>query len=347
LCESLAYAGVDVHVYTTTANGNAELQAQKDCLVEGVKVSYFKRLTKDHSHFSPTLLNHLYKTASRFDVIHIHSWWNLVSIFALIICIARGRKVVVSPRGMLSAYTLQARVKKAFHYFFGKPLFRRVWFHATGMPEKEEIEGLKTGKSVRVIPNILKLQFVAPSSQPWENIKLLFLSRIHPKKGLDLLLPVLKDLPGNWELTIAGEGDEQYKQVLKMKAEKLGISGKISWAGHLSSEVKWPVLAEHDLLILPSQNENFANIVIESLAVGTPVLISNKVGVADFVAEQQLGWVCELNKESLKTNLIEAYESQDRRNKIRAVAPEIVKDHFSTEILIKQYLELYSLCKRA
>jgi hypothetical protein len=95
-----------IQVYTTLANGKEELsyQNKETKIVDGVSVTYFKRLTKDHSHFSPALLSHLWKTAKDFDVIHIHSWWNLVSMGAVIICILRGVKPIVSPRGMLNYF---------------------------------------------------------------------------------------------------------------------------------------------------------------------------------------------------------------------------------------------------
>ncbi len=98
---------INVVVYTTLANGKQELPYQngETKIVEGVKVTYFKRITKDHSHFSPALLSALWRNAKNFDVIHIHSWWNLVSMGAVVICLLKGIKPIISPRGMLGDYT--------------------------------------------------------------------------------------------------------------------------------------------------------------------------------------------------------------------------------------------------
>ena len=98
----------NVEVITTLANGKEELPyaSGEIKIIEGIDVRYFKRWTKDHSHFSPSLLWHLWKTARTFDVIHIHSWWNLVSMGSVLICIIKGIKPIISPRGMLGDYTL-------------------------------------------------------------------------------------------------------------------------------------------------------------------------------------------------------------------------------------------------
>src|SRR5436190_19602542 len=108
LCESLVQAGEEITVYTTTANGKEELDVipGREYIVEGVKVIYFKRQTKDPLHVSVALVKQLYKNCSRFDVVHIHSWWNAVAIMAAFTCCVCGIKTVFSPHGMLSGYIL-------------------------------------------------------------------------------------------------------------------------------------------------------------------------------------------------------------------------------------------------
>ncbi|MFC5283189.1 glycosyltransferase [Pedobacter alpinus] len=129
-----------VTVYTTLANGKEELPYQngEEKIVEGVSVQYFKRITKDHSHFSPSLLWYLWKTARQFEVIHIHAWWNLVSMGAVFICLIKGIKPIVSPRGMLGDYTF-SRGKKIFHQLIGKFLLKNCDFHATTQMEADEM----------------------------------------------------------------------------------------------------------------------------------------------------------------------------------------------------------------
>ena len=137
LSEELTKAGHEVTVLTTTANGKEELNVPigKETLVDGVKVYYFKRLTKDHTHFSPSLFWFLHrtlkaekrKTKKEEIIVHIHAWWNLVSIFSCLVAKLHGVKVVLSPRGMLTSYSLtnrNSKFKDAIHFFLGKSLLQ-------------------------------------------------------------------------------------------------------------------------------------------------------------------------------------------------------------------------------
>src|SRR5690606_32929737 len=124
-----------------------------------------------------------------------------------------------------------------------------------------------------------------------EPFRLLFLSRIEEKKGLDTLFDALSRCSIHWELAIAGDGQPGYLEQLKSQTSTLGIDRHIRWLGHVGVDEKFEVIRQHDLLVLPSHDENFANVVVESLSVGTPVLISKQVGLADYVQSLNLGWV--------------------------------------------------------
>ena len=99
-------------------------------------------------------------------------------------------------------------------------------------------------------------------------------------------------------LTIAGDGEPAYVESLKKIAADNGLEDKIDWIGFQSND-KFDLLQAHDLFVLPSYDENFGNVVIESLSVGTAVLISEDVGLEDYVNVNNLGWICHTNPESL------------------------------------------------
>jgi tRNA A37 N6-isopentenylltransferase MiaA len=107
LCEALVNADISAEVFATTANGAVELpvEAGKAVMIDGVTVTYFKRITKDHTHFSPALVKALWKRVKEFDVVHIHAWWNLVSVLSCMVALIKGIPVVLSPRGTLSDYS--------------------------------------------------------------------------------------------------------------------------------------------------------------------------------------------------------------------------------------------------
>ncbi|QNR85292.1 glycosyltransferase [Pedobacter riviphilus] len=363
LCEALveltvSVEGLGIHevqVLTTTANGQNELDIpiNKPVLVDGASVTYFKRLTKDHSHFSPKLLWELKKmrqTPNAKLIIHIHAWWNLVSVLSCWMAKWYKIPVVLSPRGMLTTYTQNNRnsfSKKLLHNLIGKKLLQYCHIHATSEQEKQDILKIVTPKSITVIPNLVNIKESLNSSQlAIDNndttvFHLIFLSRIEEKKGLELLFDALSLLDINWQLSIAGSGKEGYVESLKLKAENLKLNPRINWIGQVTDQDKYNLIAKHDLLVLTSFNENFANVVIESLSVGTPVLISDRVGLSDYVREQQLGWVCTLEVSDIKEKLINAYHAQKVREKMKQAAPEVIRRDFNDKALAKRYLELY------
>lgn len=346
LSEQLVKNGCNVEVFSTTANGAAELQVVKDHPqnVDGVPVRYFKRITKDHSHFSPQLLITLWKEVRSFDLVHIHAWWNLVSMCSCCIALLRNVPVILSPRGTLSSYSFSNRhisIKKLFHISVGRLLLNRCHLHTTSEREQEAMERLIKPKNIFTIHNAVSLPPYIPAAiQDHGVVKLLFLSRIEQKKGLELLLGALAELTIPYQLTIAGTGEESYIAKLKNLSQQYQIHNHIHWVGFKGDD-KFELIAQHHLLVLPSYDENFGNVVIESLCVGTAVLISGDVGLAKYVAKNNLGWICDTNIASIKDSLHTIYHKQGVLAIIREFAPIIIVNEFNEDKLIKQYLKIY------
>lgn len=352
LCEELVIEKIAILVMTTTANGKSELKIPRKTLIsmDNVDVQYFKRITKDHTHFSPSLLWNLY-TMENTRLIHIHSWWNLTAILACCIAKAKDIPVVLSPRGTLTTYSLNNRkklVKAIIHKTIGKKLIAYTHVHATTLQEKLDILAIQKPASITVIPNFINLPAAITTpdgnyrrGEDRSTFKLIFLSRIEEKKGIDILFSALSKTRIPWQLTIAGSGEDKYVRKLKKAAIKLGIAASISWIGQVNPIEKYGHLARHDLLVLFSHNESFANVVIESLLVGTPVAISNQVGLSPFVRLHNLGWTANLCAAAISKLITNASQEYKKRKQIRLNAPAIVSKHFQRQILIQQYLELY------
>ncbi len=348
LCEQLIAAGATITVLTTTANGIDDLP-QQTTAVNGVKVTYFKRLTKDHTHFSPSLLISLWQHVKENDLVHIHAWWNTVSVLSCLIAVLRGVPVVVSPRGTLSPYSFANKnrgIKSIIHNFLGKPLLNKCHIHVTSEREKQAIIQLVSPLSITTIANFVKLPAGMSVNTPLraenEHIRLLFFSRIEEKKGLDILFKALKDVTAPYLLTIAGNGDEAYINYLKQLAADYKIAQFIKWAGFYN-DGKFELLAGHDLFVLPSHDENFANTVIESLSVGTAVLISENVGLYNYVEQNKLGWVCSTETGSVAAFINNiALHCREELMRIRQIAPPIIYNDFKAGNLVEKYLAMYN-----
>jgi glycosyltransferase involved in cell wall biosynthesis len=346
LSEEMVKAGCEVEVFTTTANGFAELAVKPNqrVMVDGVPVTYFKRFTKDHSHFSPALLRKVWNNAKSFDVVHIHAWWNLVSVFSCLVSLMRGSRVVISPRGTLSAYSFTNRnnlPKSLLHNLLGKPLLKRCYIHVTSLREKQGIESLVRTKTIFNIPNFVALKDYDPMlHKESEVLRLLFFSRIEEKKGLEILFHALAMTDVPYHLTIAGNGEPGYIEKLKELSKNNNIAENISWIGFQGSN-KFDILQQHDVMVLPSYDENFGNVVIESLSVGTAVLISKHVGLADYVETHDLGWVSEQDAASFNSFIKSINAGRDKLAAIRKQAPEQIRKDFDENRLREQYINMY------
>lgn len=343
---------IAITVYTTLANGKEELAYKNGAvkIVDGVEVHYFKRMTKDHSHLSPALLAYTWKTIQNFDLVHIHAWWNLVSVGVSLIAWLKGVKVLITPRGTLSTYSFETnttRPKKIFHRLIGKRLLNRSFFHCTSVQESNEVKKIIQPPSIYVIPNFVELPetpFFWKSKVKKDLInplKLVFLSRVEKKKGLEILFETLSDIQLEWQLNIVGSGESSYLESLKKETINFHINEQIKWLGHVSGDEKFHLLAQADFLILPSYNENFANVVIESLYCGTPVIISDQVGLSDYVSLFNLGVVHQRSSEGLKNAIIYA-----NKNLVAgAFEPEIlykqITADYKNSILLNKYLVCY------
>lgn len=346
LAETLVKMGHQVTVYTTTANGAEELNVEpnKAQMVDGVEVHYFKRITKDHTHISTALWKQLGKSVKTFDVVHIHSWWNFLVMGAVWICYKNGITPILSPHGMLSRYILETNnslPKKILHTLFGKRLLGKTKVHVSTQMELKESRDIISNWEGAVIPNPVIL-----STKSFHRVKndvftIGFLSRIDPKKGLDVLLKALSKVSFPFELRIAGSGEDIYVQSLKSLAEDLGITSNISWLGWKNGADKFDFLADIDLFALTSHSENFAIVVIESLSVGTPVLVSNQVGLHMYVTEQDYGWVCDMDITNITQQLNTLVREKNKIERIYTVAPKEVEVAYNDENLARAYIEFY------
>jgi glycosyltransferase involved in cell wall biosynthesis len=346
LCEGLAANGHEVDVYTTTANGKTELDVVpgKVVNVDGVNIIYFKRITGDHTHVSPALWLKLLKTAKNYDVIHLHSWWNVLIVIAARIALLSKTKVIIAPRGMLSDYIFtsgNSAYKKLIHSFGGRKILRRSRLHATAESEYMECTKLIPGWEGFVLPNIITLPDFEILQNANKVFTVIFLSRIHPKKGLEMLFEAISRLDINLKLKIGGSGEDQYIEELKALAIKLNIESKIEWLGWLDRGEKFKELNNADLFILVSLNENFANVVIEALHMGTAVLISEEVGLSAFVKEKNLGWISTLEVDNIAEKLKEAYYDKDKLASIRQHGRAVIEQTFREDVLINQYVKEY------
>lgn len=168
---------------------------------------------------------------------------------------------------------------------------------------------------------------------------ILFLSRIHPKKGCDMLLEAFAGVAqGNADIDLVMAGPDQVGWVpaLKRLAERLGISGRVHWPGMLTGDTKWGAFRGAEAFILPSHQENFGIAVAEAMAAETPVLISDKVNIWREIASEQAGMVRPDTPEGVRMLLQDFFDTdQQERHRMGKRARAAFLAHFEISRIMK------------
>ncbi len=257
---------------------------------------------------SPVMRKWLQVQASsgNIDLIHNHSLWMMPNVYPGPISRATGVPLILSPRGTLSRWAMQSGslVKKFFWPLVQRPVLKNTaCFHATAYSEYDDIRRLGFRQPIAVIPNGIDIPMVLGNKSETGRT-LLFLGRIHPVKGLDMLLPAWKILQlrfPEWRLQIVGPDNRGHQEKMQTLAQNLGLH-RIEFCGPRYGEAKTQAYADADLFVLPTYSENFGMAVAEALAAGIPAVVTKGAPWAGLV-EQQAGWWVDTNTEALVAGL--------------------------------------------
>jgi len=262
-------------------------------------------------HISGDLKRSLLSDGGGIDLIHSHGLWRMPNIYSANAAKRHSIPHVISPRGMLSRIALDfSRASKAlfWHAWQKRAVVESACLHATSISEYDEVRELGFRNPVAIIPNGVDMP-PPPSAHPVlgfndkrEQRILLYIGRIHPKKGLDLLLAAWADLATDfpdWRLRIVGPGEAVHIREIVRIATALP---RVSVEAPVFGEEKWHTFSNADLFVLPSYNENFGLTVAESLACSRPV-IATKGTPWRGLETHRCGWWVESTRSSIEAAL--------------------------------------------
>ena len=243
--------------------------------------------------------------------VHLHGIWDGGSL-AVSRVAKRMNKVpiVVSPRGMLEPWALgQSWLKKkaAWLLWQKRQFIEAAMIHATADQEYENVRQLGLRSPVAVVPNGVELPEIESAQVPARDgpRRCVFLSRVHPKKGLPMLLEAWRRVaPRDWSLEIAGAGEAGHDDEIRQRIGQLGLTN-VKMVGDLRGDAKWKFLQSAQLFVLPSYSENFGVAVAEAMGAGLPV-ITTRTTPWKAVSEHGLGWWVDPTVDGLATALAQA-----------------------------------------
>lgn len=267
------------------------------------------------------------------DIVHGHGLWSAANLLTGIYARKRRAKLVISPHGTLTEYALSRRriIKKFLWPVQRLSLTRADLLHATAESEVEDIRRVGYQGPVALIPNGIKIPQISIGSSGTRKKQVLFLSRIHPIKGLENLLrawlKVWKSYP-EWELVIAGVGMPEYETSLKELANSLKLQ-RVKWVGPVYGVEKEMLYRDSSLFILPSHSENFGMVVAEAMSYGLPCIVS-KGAPWSVLEESKAGWWVENDIDALTLILIKAFSITDKDLESMGLHGRIyVEEHYS------------------
>jgi glycosyltransferase involved in cell wall biosynthesis len=318
MCRALADQRVETTIVTTDADGPGRLPVPIGQMSEasGIPTIYFRRRGSDSYKWAPGLANWLTEHAKTFDLVHVHAVFSYASMTAGLVAQTARIPFLVRPLGTLDPWSVgRHRWRKRALLSIG---LRRALAAASAMHYTTAAEQRLAESAVPwlprgvVVPLGIEDVFFAPGEPPdVAQPYVLTLSRLDPKKGVDLLIRAFHEAGGRpggarWRLVIAGDGDARYVRHLKGLAASGAAAGRIVFPGWVEGERRESWLRRASLFALPSAQENFGVALVEAMACGVPALVTPGVNFAPEIGGAGAGWIVERSAPAIATALHEA-----------------------------------------
>lgn len=360
--QALAQTGAEVTVVTTDANGDVDEAPLNVPLGQPVSqdnytVWYFRCSPFRRYKFSIELLRWLWVHAVNYDIAHIHALFSPVSSTAAAVLRQRGLPYLMRPLGTLDPADLQKKkqLKQLYAAVLEKPnLAGAAAIHFTSPQEAAVSERFGTDTPGIVLPlgvnplpepemvTDVRDRYGIPSDRPI----ILYMSRLDPKKGLDLLMPALMTLQQegllfHWVLCGANPQDRDYERTIQNQIQNSSLQACTTLTGFVAGDLKTDLVKAADLFVLPSYYENFGIAVAEAMLAGLPVVISNQVHIWPDIQQSQSGWICDCDQASLTAQLREALKSPEERQQRGVNAQHTAQTRYSWTAIAQEAIGIY------
>ena len=360
MVRALRKSGVDAEIATTNDHGPGLLDVPLNHGIDyqGVPVRFFKRFSPALSvmrefAYSRGFQQWLKQHIQEYDVIHVHAIFSFCSTYAMYLARKTGVPYIVRPIGQLEKWSLQqSKGRKAYYLRIIEKnnLLNAKAIHCTADSEQIQALNVLPGLKTHVIPlGLVMPELLAHAKQDlrqrWQ-LKdgipiLLYLSRLHPKKGIDILIEALAALQHPVQLLIAGEGEKTFKEQLNQQINTLGLSHCCHLIGFIDGVEKEQMLQGADLFVLSSHSENFGIAVLEAMASGTAVFVSEGVALSAIIKQHQLGYVSPLEVNAMASQLNTIVSDLPSSQKRGKAARHFVQTHYQWAHIAAQLKQLY------
>lgn len=369
LTRELARQGHTVSVATTNIDGPGELDVPlcEPVPIDDITCWYFPVQHPRWYHFSAPMGRALKRLVRQSDIVHIHSVFLWPTTAAAFWCRRFGVPYLVRTAGFLDPASMSKRYEgrrasvasRTKKWLYLKTLGRRDIGGAAGLHFTSEAE-LESALRLRRSPKgyVIPLGVDAPPVLGPDGLAgvlrrhpqlqgrkiVLFLSRLDPIKGLDILITALGSLANtrdDFSLIIAGSGHARFETHLRTLIDQHGLSGRTVLTGMVGPEDKWPLLSVADVFALPSHHENFGVAVVEAMASGTPVVVSDRVGIHREISAARAGLVTRLEPAELSRAIGRLLDNPGAREQMGRAGEALATQKYSWERAASDVGRLY------
>lgn len=359
LSEALAKLGQDVSLISMSEEN---LNQKKDLYLPSEDKVNLTIIKKNKNLFDKFFFNKLYlerisNHLEEVSLVHITGLWTLSVNKTIKLAKKKNLPIIISPQGMLEPWALKHhfwKKKIAWHLYQNKHLKLAKVLHATAYQEAENFRNMGLKQPIAIIPNCINFQKLRKINKNFNsNIKIkndtnenkryiLFLSRIHPKKGLEQLIEAWDKIkPKEWKVLIAGPDENSHRSYLEKIIKKKNLTNQFKFIGEVNGEEKNNLYKLANLFILPTFSENFGIVIAEALSFGIPV-ITTKATPWKIIEDLNCGWWIDTGSEPLEKTLREALIFSPKTLKEMGQKGKIYAENsFDSIIVAKQMLEVY------
>lgn len=363
VCEALARAGQAVTVFTTNANGPGQvLREPVDRAVEinGVEVNYYpvrQRAARYVLFYAPQLGEACAKRVREFDVVYVNGTWTYPMYAAGTWAHRRRVPYVVSPRGSFMAWSMTQRALKKRLYLAlieRRLVNRAAVIVCTTNLEREQLKRWGFEPDVVVAPNGL-------DGRAYEHLPergalrgalgirseasvSLFVGRLHPMKRLDLVIDAFARVVATGadaHLVIVGPGGDGVRRALTSQVAEFGLGGRVHLMGLLTGRELLQAYSDADMLVLLSHRENFGMVVVEAMAAGLPVLLTEGVGLAQEVAEAGAGYCVEGEPGAVAARWARMLDTPAERHAMGRRGKMMVQERFDSAVVAERTIAVF------
>jgi len=289
-------------------------------------------------------------------VVHVHAPWWLKNPSIVAAARRLNKPIVLSAHGMLNDWSLAQKPwkKRLYRLFVADRMFKRCVIHCTAEEERRQVAKRISSAAMEVIPLVIDRCYfdgnVDPSAamERWPSLakadvtRLLFLGRLHPVKSPEIAIAILEWLP-NSTLTFAGTGESGYVESLKKLAEILKVADRVRWLGMVGGDLKHSLMASCDLMVLPTQQENFGLAQVEALGFGLQLVTTKETN--NWRELQLCGAIIADRTVNAFVDAIVKNESNEVGRAERLKAQRVkLRDWIAPDKIAMQYIQMYRRC---